>query len=250
MDKPFILITNDDGIYAPGIAALREAMAELGTLFLIAPAHEQSAVGHAITLSEPLRVQEVHKDGRLFGHSVNGAPADCVKLAMFSLLDRKPDLVVSGVNLGENSGINALYSGTVAAAVEGAICGVPSIAVSLDVADIPDFENASRIARRIARQVLAREGQEQLVLNVNIPALPADKIRGIKTTRQCLTGYEERYERRADPRGGTYYWLYGEVTISSDQADTDVAALRAGYVSVTPLQYDMTDYDLVRKISF
>ena len=250
MDKPFILVTNDDGIYAPGIAALRDAMAELGTVFLIAPAFEQSAVGHSITLSEPLRMQEVHKEGVLFGHSVNGAPADCVKLAVFNLLDRKPDLLASGINLGENAGINALYSGTVAAAIEGAICGIPSLAISLEVGDIPDFTYAAHIAKKIAQQVLSSNLPDRLVLNVNIPSRPREQIRGVKTTRMCIAPYNERYECRKDPRGRTYYWLDGEIPSGLEQHDTDLVALRDGYVSVTPLHYDLTDHALTANLTF
>ena len=202
-----ILLTNDDGIYAPGIAALQKALRRLGTVSVVAPMMEQSAVGHSITLVHPLRVIAAERRGKFFGYGVSGAPADCVKLAVQELLKRSVDLVVSGINLGSNAGVNALYSGTVAAAVEGVMLGIPGIAVSMDFCERPEFGPAARIAQRLIEAVVRRGLRPDMLLNVNIPALPLKRIKGIKVTPQSRRMPAEGFERRTDPMGRHYYWI-------------------------------------------
>jgi len=244
-----ILVTNDDGIMAPGLQALRRVMAEVGDVSVIAPTMPQSAVGHAITLTDPIRVHRTKLADGTVGQGVEGSPADSVKLAMLELLKEPPDLVASGVNLGANVGINVLYSGTVAAAVEGAFFGVPSVAVSIEDADAPDFDGAARIARRIVEQWLARNGRGAMLLNINVPDLTPGPPRGVRVAGQSLKGWRERWERRRDPRGRTYYWIAGDPERDDAGADSDTAALAERYVTVTPLQFDLTDRTRLAEIA-
>lgn len=237
---PLILLTNDDGIHAEGLRYLRRAVSALGRVSIVAPESQQSAIGHAITLYEPIRVREVMRDGLFYGYGVQGTPADAVKLALYSLLPRVPDLVISGINDGANVGINVLYSGTVSAATEAAILGVPAMAVSLAQKKDPPFELALPHVETLARLILENGLPPGVALSVNIPALPVDEVRGFKLTRQGLAKFRERYERREDPRGNVYYWLSGEVVPDTSDDATDLAALVDGYVSVTPLFYDLT----------
>ena len=237
-----ILVTNDDGIMAPGLLALRRALADLGHVDVIAPTMPQSAVGHSITLTDPIRVHRVDLGGGVVGQGVEGSPADCVKLAVLELLDAPPDLVASGVNLGANVGINVLYSGTVAAAVEGAFFGVPSVAVSIEDSDSPDFDGAARIARHLIDQWLARANGEATLLNVNVPDLSRGEPKGVRVAGQSLKGWREGWQRRTDPRGRTYYWMVGDPEQEDGGTDSDAAALADGYVTVTPLRFDLTDY--------
>ena len=252
-----ILLTNDDGIYAPGIAALQKALRRLGTVSVVAPMMEQSAVGHSITLVHPLRVIAAERRGKFFGYGVSGAPADCVKLAVQELLKRPAergqgrarlvDLVVSGINLGSNAGVNALYSGTVAAAVEGVMLGIPGIAVSMDFCERPEFGPAARIAQRLIEAVVRRGLRPDMLLNVNIPALPLKRIKGIKVTPQSRRMPAEGFERRTDPMGRHYYWIKPWGRCDGEE-DTDVCALRKGYVTITPLQYDLTSPSLLSEL--
>lgn len=243
-----ILLTNDDGIYAPGIAALHKALRGLGTISVVAPMAEQSAVGHSITLAHPLRTFEAMRRGRFFGFGVSGAPADCVKLAVLELLKRPVDLVVSGINLGSNAGVNALYSGTVAAAVEGVMLGIPSIAVSLEFSERPDFEGVAGITRRLIARLIRYGLRREMLLNVNVPAIPVSQIKGIKITRQSCRMWPEGFERRTDPRGVHYYWIKPWGNNGQDEAGTDVRALQEGYVAITPMQYDMTNPKLLEEL--
>lgn len=247
-DKPKILVTNDDGIYTPGILALYEAMQKVGEPYVVAPDYERSAVGHAITISDPLRVQEVERNGDFFGWAVNGTPADCVKLAAKSILNFRPDLVVSGINQGPNTAINVIYSGTVSAATEGTIMGIPSIAFSLTSFKKSDFSLAKEVAQKIAAAVLQHGIPEGTLLNVNIPALPKEQITGIKITRQGRGRYEEFFEKRIDPMNRTYYWLGGKRLFLDTDEDIDEVATQNGYISVTPLQYDLTDYKMINRL--
>jgi len=237
-----ILVTNDDGIMAPGLLAMRRALADLGRLDVVAPTTPQSAVGHSITLTDPIRAHRVDLGGGVAGQGVEGSPADCVKLAVLELLDEPPALVASGVNLGANVGINVLYSGTVAAAVEGAFFGVPSVAVSIVDSDSPNFEGAARIARRLIDQWLARDVGRTTLLNVNVPDLSRGRPKGVRVTGQSLKGWREGWQRRTDPRGRTYYWMVGDPADEEQGADSDAAALADGYVTVTPLRFDLTDH--------
>ncbi|MEA3366810.1 MAG: 5'/3'-nucleotidase SurE [Planctomycetota bacterium] len=237
-----ILVTNDDGIMAPGLMALRRVLADLGQVAVVAPTVPQSAVGHSITLTDPIRAHRVDLGEGVVGHGVEGSPADCVKLAVLELLDEPPDLVASGVNLGANVGINVLYSGTVAAAVEGAFFGVPSVAVSIEDSDSPDFEGAARIARRLIDQWLARDAGRATLLNVNVPDLSRGTPKGVRVAGQSLKGWREGWQRRTDPRGRTYYWMVGDPEREEEGAGSDAAALAEGYVTVTPLRFDLTDH--------
>lgn len=236
-----ILLTNDDGILAPGLRALRGELARIGEVSVVAPASEQSAVGHSITLMHPLLVEEVHQDGSLYGHAVEGKPADCVKLGLVELVDAMPDLVVSGINAGSNAGINVLYSGTVAAAIEAAFFNVTSIAVSLTLPEIDQYERAARIAVVVIRQILEHKPAAGELFNVNIPSLHEGDPLGVRVARQALVCYRESYEARTDPRGRKYFWLMPDPLIPEDDLEADMTALAHRYVTVTPLQFDLTD---------
>lgn len=246
---PLILLTNDDGIHAEGLRNLKTAMGRLGKVSIVAPESEQSAVGHSITLQDPVRVREVTRDGVFYGHAVRGTPADAVKLALYSLLPRLPDLVVSGINDGANVGINVLYSGTVSAATEAAVLGVPAMAVSLDQKKDPIFTRALPLIESLARRVLTYGLPPGIALNVNVPALPLDEIRGVKLTRQGMFKYQERYEQREDPRGNVYYWLSGETLPDEADEASDLYALKTGYVSVTPLLSDLTAHSQTEQLT-
>lgn len=246
--KATILITNDDGIHAEGILILARALNSDYEVHVVAPEAEMSAVGHAITLSSPLRVHEVRKEGSFFGYAVAGTPADCVKIAIQELLPRVPDVVLSGINLGANLGVNVLYSGTVSAATEGAFLGVPSAAISLATLRDPDFTFAAEFSRSLVRFMLDKGLKKGTALNVNIPAVSADKIRGICFTRQGTARFEEHFERRTDPRGKVYYWLTGETPVENGGSDTDSEALRVNKVSITPIFYDLTCHDELARL--
>jgi 5'-nucleotidase len=237
-----ILLTNDDGIYAPGLRALRTELQKLGEVVVVAPATEQSAVGHSITLLTPLLVQEVLDERNQFlGWAVEGRPADCVKLALCELLAQPPDLLVSGLNAGSNAGINVLYSGTVAAAIEGAFFRRTSIAVSLEYTRPKlDFLSAADLARRVIEQIMAHKPGPGTLFNVNIPSLDKGPVRGIRTVPQNVAPYVERFDRRVDPRGRVYFWTSPGLDCPEPLPDTDVTALREGYITVTPLQFNLT----------
>ncbi|HVA25805.1 MAG TPA: 5'/3'-nucleotidase SurE [Chloroflexota bacterium] len=236
-----ILVTNDDGIFADGIHALFLEMKQLGDVIAIAPASEQSAVGHAITLWNPLRINQVNRHGEFFGYAVNGTPADCVKLAVHAIMDEQPDVIVSGINLGANIGTAVIYSGTVSAATEGTILGIPSIAVSLATFSNPDFKFAAKFARKLAETVIAKGGLPPgILLNVNVPEVVEDHIAGVEVTCNSDSRFEDIFEKRLDPRKRVYYWSAGIEQTYDMTAGTDSAALRANKVSVTPIHLDMT----------
>jgi len=249
LPKPSILVTNDDGIYADGILALKEIMEELGDVTVAAPLAEKSAVGHAITLSDPLRVQEIQRNGSFFGFAVNGTPADCVKLGIHCLMEKKPDLVVSGINLGRNTATNILYSGTVSAASEGTIMGCPSIAVSLTSFTRKEFDYSAKLALALARKVLENGLPAGTLLNVNVPAVPEDEIKGIVMTRQGKGRYEESFDKRVDPINRTYYWLAGKRLILDEGDGVDDLVVEENMVSITPIQYDLTDYSFLKEMN-
>jgi len=241
-DTPRILLTNDDGINAPGLMALYQEMQKLGEVTVVAPDSEKSAVGHAITLSDPLRVWNFEKNGTFFGYAVNGTPADCVKIAYWALLDFKPDLLVSGINLGSNTGINVIYSGTVSAATEGTILNIPSFAISLTTYKNPDFTYAAKFARKLGVQLLERGLPKGTFLNVNVPAVKEEEIRGVVITRQGQAIYEERFDRRIDPQNRVYYWLTGKKVELEEDEEVDDRAILHNKVSITPIHYDLTNY--------
>lgn len=235
-----VLLTNDDGIHAPGLRALYNELHGDFEVQVVAPEVEMSAVGHAITLSSPLRVRTVRLQDGFLGHAVSGTPADCVKIAVQELLEAPPDVVLSGINLGANVGVNVLYSGTVSAATEGAFLGIRSAAISLDTIHDPDYGFAARFSRELIDYLTKNGLRHGTALNVNIPSLPGTQIRGVAITRQGVNRFEERFERRVDPRGNIYYWLTGEIPVEPENPDTDGAALKEKMISITPIHYDLT----------
>ncbi len=247
---PVILITNDDGITAPGIKNLVEAVKGLGKVVVVAPDKPQSGMGHAITIGTPLRLNKVdNMFGEVEAWQTSGTPVDCVKLAVDKVLHRKPDLCLSGINHGANHSINVLYSGTMSAAMEAAIESIPSIGFSLlDYSFEADFSAAREHVFNIAKWVLNNNKEKRLLLNVNIPQLPAAKIKGIKVCRQADAKYKEDFNERKDPHGKNYYWLTGEFLNFDKGKDTDVWALKNGYVSVVPVQFDLTNYTLKKQL--
>ncbi len=240
-----ILLTNDDGFNAPGLRAVWDALSQECDAIIIAPETEQSAVGHAITLATPLKVKEMKEGGALLGYAVSGTPADCVKIAITELLPEPPELVISGINQGSNMGSCVIYSGTVSAATEAALMGVPSIAVSLNSWESKDFNPAAEFIRKIYRKVLEKGLPEGVALNINVPAVPRDQIKGVTVTRQGQSRVIEAFDKRVDPRNNTYYWLAGEMTFTDAEGGTDCEAVESGYISITPIHCDLTRHDLL-----
>jgi 5'-nucleotidase len=235
-----ILLSNDDGIHSPGLAALFHAVKDLGEVIVAAPDSQMSAVGHAITISDPIKVVEINPVEGFRGFAIGGTPADCVKLAVEALLDAPPDLVISGINLGPNAGISVIYSGTVSAATEGTILGIPSMAVSINTFKDPIWDTPARVARRLAEKILTEGLPHDTLLNVNVPNVPFDQLLGYDVTTMARSQFKEVFHRRTDPRGNVYYWMDGEMELAPGQAGTDVQALNAGMVSLTPLCFDLT----------
>lgn len=246
-----ILLTNDDGIHSPGLQVLAAVLAAHHEIVVVAPEHERSATGHAITLHKPLRATPTAMPvaGRVRAWATNGTPADCVVLGVVELVGDRPDLVVSGINVGANLGLDLTYSGTVSGAMEGAILGIPSIAVS--VASFVDvrFDVAAGFVEQLARRVAVHRLPSDALINVNVPNLPREQIRGVALTRQSMRRYLSRLERRTDPRGRHYYWLTGEREPADDQEGTDGWAVARGYISVTPIHLNMTDDRLVEELA-
>lgn len=246
--KPLILVVNDDGINAPGITALTSVAQEFGEVVVVAPDKPQSGMGHAITLDSTLHIKPVIIEG-VKAYSCSGTPVDCVKIAVNKLLDRKPDLIVSGINHGSNSSINIIYSGTMSAALEGSLEDIPSVGFSLLNHSVEaDFSASKHYARKIITQLLNSNHTKNLCLNVNIPNLSTDLIAGIKVCRQAKGNWEEEYDERTDPMGRKYYWLTGKFVCEDDGTDTDEWALANNYVSVVPVQPDVTNYTLLNDI--
>lgn len=235
-----ILLTNDDGIYAPGLAALEHELQKIGSVEVAAPLTEQSGVGHSITYRTPLMAREMFEGDRRRGWAVEGSPADCVKLAITELCRPRPQLVVSGINSGLNAGINVLYSGTVSAAIEGAFFGVTSVAVSLEWDETARYDLAAKLAVPIISQILAQKGPEPQLYNLNIPLAALEKPAEVRVTPMCIAPWGESYERRDDPRGRPYYWATGKQPVPPTDAGTDLSELRAGNITLTPLAFDMT----------
>jgi 5'-nucleotidase len=238
-----ILVTNDDGIYAPGLAALEKEMRRLGDVTVVAPAVEQSGVGHSITVLSPLICKEIYDGDRFRGYAVEGSPADSVKIGVFEFCPVRPDLVVSGVNGGLNAGINVLYSGTVAAAIEGAFFGITSIAVSLEFDEHAKYEQAANLARHVIEQILARKGPGPQLYNLNIPtaALADGRTPELKVVPMDVIRYGEHFIKRQDPKGRTYYWATSDPPPRVAEFETDLTELSKGFVTLTPLQYNMTE---------
>ncbi len=248
---PLILITNDDGVSAPGIRALIAVMAEIGTVVVVAPDKPQSAMGHAITINSTLYLNKISKENDAISeYSCSGTPVDCVKLAVNEILKQKPDLCVSGVNHGSNSSINVIYSGTMSAAVEAGIEGIPAIGFSLlDYDWNADFEQIKSHIRKITLEVLENGLPEGVVLNVNFPKLKKDEIKGIKICRQAKAIWMEKFDKRQTPFGKDYFWLTGEFVNQDQGEDTDEWALANGYVSVVPVQFDLTAHHTIQQLN-
>lgn len=245
--RPTILISNDDGIGSDGIKALAKEIKKFANVIVAAPHTQQSAVGHSITMASPIRVKEVLVFRDFYGYAVEGTPADSIKLAVHTLLkDKKIDLLISGINQGANTAINTLYSGTVSAATEGTILGIPSIAVSLTSYTYTDFSLAARFASRIAKVVLKNGLPKGTLLNVNIPA--TKRIKGVKITKQGKSSWDDTYEVRLDPGNRKYYWLTGSMKKVDKTMEYDVKAVDKGFISITPIQYDLTDYIMYEKM--
>ena len=234
-----ILITNDDGIAAEGLGALERALEGIGRVIVVAPEQEQSASSHAITLDKPLRIKE-HSPSRF---SVSGTPTDCVILAVHGILAKKPDLVVSGINHGPNMGEDVTYSGTVAAAIEGCILGINSMAVSLTTWEGASFDGAASAARQLARALVAMKSGKARLWNVNVPAIPSPAIKGFRVAKLGSRVYNDIIIRQKDPRGKDYFWIGGAEPGWNAGENTDFAAVSAGYVSITPLRLDFTDHE-------
>ncbi len=245
--KPSILICNDDGIDAPGIYALANAIKQIADVTVVAPDKQQSAVGHAITVNQPIRVSKFNKNGEFFGYAVNGTPADCIKLAVRSLLVKsKPDMVISGINHGTNTAVSVIYSGTVSAATEGTILGIPSIAMSLtSYYENADFSFAAKFAAKLALVVQEKGLPKGTLLNVNVPAVSEKEICGVKITKQGKSIWNDEFESRRDPSNKEYFWLKGELIELDEDSDFDQRAILENKVSITPIQYDLTDYKML-----
>jgi 5'-nucleotidase len=236
-----ILVTNDDGVHAPAIDALKRALEPLGRVTVVVPDRDQSATSHSLTLHRPLRIHH-HGDDR---YSVDGTPTDCVLIAYHGLLGQHPDLVVSGINHGPNMGEDVFYSGTVAAAIEGAMQGAPAIAASLVTREPADFIEPARFIRGLAAEVIRRGVKGKQVLNVNMPHRSWGEIRGVRMTRLGTRAYSDTLIEKTDPRGRAYYWIGGQEPVWEQKEGTDVHAVREGYISITPLALDLTDYRAV-----
>lgn len=243
-----ILVSNDDGIDSAGIHALVNSLKEIADVTVVAPHKEQSAVGHAITMQTPLRVFEYHRDGKFFGYAIDGTPADCVKIGIRNIMNEYPDLMVSGINHGSNTAVNIIYSGTVSAAREAAIMDVPSMAVSVTSHSVNDFSFAAEIAKKLALEIHKRGIPKGTMLNVNVPNLPKSEIAGIQITMQGKSKWDDVYEKRVDPYGRNYYWLTGNLIELDDSIEYDQIAIKNNYVSVTPVHFDLTDYDMYKKM--
>lgn len=247
--EPIILVTNDDGVTAPGIRSLIEAVQDLGKVIVVAPDSPQSGMGHAVSITKPLRLDrvDVFDDLNIEAWQSSGTPVDCVKLAHDVVLHRKPDLCVSGINHGSNASINVIYSGTMSAAMEAAIEGIPSAGFSLqDFNFDADFSVAKKVARDVVQRMLQERMPDNFLLNVNIPKVTAENFKGTKICRQADARWAENFEHRKDPRGRAYYWMTGKFENRDQGEDTDIAALNAGYASIVPVRFDLTDEHMKR----
>ena len=248
MNEPKILITNDDGIFSDGIFALWQALSTIGETLVVAPNQERSASSHSITLNDPIRTQHIEIKEGFNGWSVNGTPADCVKIAVRTLSDNLPDLVVSGINHGSNLGKNVLYSGTVSAAAEGTMLGIPSIAISLASNKTDDFDLSKRTAVEIAKFAIERKLPQGTFLNVNIPSCRTNEVKGKKITKQGNQFFDDYYEERLDPRKRSYYWIKGDIVDTDTTYEYDGKAVEDNYISITPMQLTLTNEKYISKI--
>lgn len=243
-----ILLTNDDGIYAEGIFALYSELIKIGKVTVVAPDSEKSSVGHGITLAHPIWVKKVNRKGKFFGYGITGTPADCVKFATHVILKKKPDVVISGINIGQNDGCSVFYSGTVAGAREGALLGIPSMAVSLATFVNPKYSYAAKCGARLTGFLLNMKLTPGTFLNVNVPAISEKKIKGIKVTTQGKIPVHGQFQKRKDPNLRNYYWMTGKMPKTKSTDVTDTHFLHKGYVTVVPIQNDSTDYQILEKL--
>jgi 5'-nucleotidase len=243
-----ILVTNDDGIDSPGIAALKKSLSEIAEVTVVAPRLEQSAVGHGITMQIPLRLQEYYINGNFFGYAVEGTPADCIKMGIRNIMKETPDLVVSGINHGSNTAINIIYSGTVSGAREAAIMDVPSIAISVTNHRAKEFDYAAKITKSLALKIKEHKLPLGTLLNVNVPDLPESEIAGTLITKQGKSRWDDTYEKRTDPYGKDYYWLTGDLMEEDKDLEFDQFAIKQNYVTITPIHFDLTDYETYNKM--
>ena len=243
-NRPLILITNDDSIYSKGIRSLVEAVKDLGQVVVVAPSLPQSGMGHAVTLKDPIRLTPIERfEGVMVSYACSGTPVDAVKIARDMILDRKPDICLSGINHGSNSSINIIYSGTMSAALEAAIEGIPAIGFSLCDHDLDaDFTTSIAVARKLTKEMLREPMPKPSLINVNIPNVHLKDLKGYRVCRQAVAKWEEEFEEREDPRGGIYYWLTGKFVNYDEGHDTDEWALENDYVSIVPIQFDLTNY--------
>jgi len=248
--KPLILISNDDGIEALGVNTLAKEISKFAEVIVAAPHTQQSGTGHALTVANLLRATEIYKGKKFFGYAIEGTPADCVKLAVTTLLkNRKIDLCISGINHGANTAINIIYSGTVSAATEATILGIPSMAVSLGSFTFMDFTPAAKFAAKMAKIVLQKGLPKGTLLNINLPAVPEKKIKGVLLTKQGKSDWDDYYEKRFDPNKKPYYWLIGDHVLSDTTNDLDHKAIMENYISITPIHYDLTDYRMLDELA-
>lgn len=243
-----IILSNDDGFNSEGLRVLRQEVSKFADVLVVAPETEQSAMGHAITLSDPLRVREVREHGELIGYAVKGTPADSVKIAITVLLDEPPEMVISGINRGGNLGTCAIYSGTVSAATEACIMGVPAMAVSLNTFENPDFSPAAEFIGKFVPFILKKGLPEGTVLNINVPAVPKNKIAGTAITRQGKSRVIETFDKRVDPHNNIYYWLAGEMRFDEVDEGTDCEMVSKNYISITPIHYDLTNFKALEEM--
>ncbi len=244
-----ILLTNDDGIYAEGIYSLFKELCKVGKVTVAAPDIERSSVGHGITLAHPIWYRQVKRKGKPFGYGISGTPADCVKFAIAVILKKKPDIVVSGINFGGNEGCSVFYSGTVAGAREGALMGIPSMAISLATFVKPNFFYAAKFGAKLAKGLAKNKLPKGTFLNVNVPSVPRSKIRGVEVTRQSLIPIHGIFKKRRDPNLREYYWMTGKFPTTEKDPQIDTCALSRGYVVITPVHCDMTDYKALKTVS-
>lgn len=246
-NKPLILITNDDGIDSPGIRAISKVMSEIAEIIIVAPDKQQSAVSSALTIQRPLKIHEKYIDDHFFGYAVDGTPADCVKLAFFEILDKKPDLVVSGINHGLNTSINVLYSGTVSGAFEGHIFGVNSIAISHASHNYrKNMSTACDITQKVASKLIRNQNlYSKILLNINVPDLEPQDIKGTKITTLSNSEWIDKYDKRFDPWGNTYFWFAGDYIINDTSPNCDDNAIKEGYISISPLQINFSNHNQI-----
>jgi len=237
-----ILLTNDDGIYADGIYSLYQELEKIGNVTVVAPDSQRSSVGHGITLAHPIWSTKIKRKGKFFGYGISGTPADCVKFAIHVILKKKPDMVVSGINLGTNDGCSVFYSGTIAGAREGALLGIPSLSISLATFVNPDYSYAAKCAAKLARTAFRKGLPKGTFLNVNVPNVKASKIKGIKLTRQGMIPIHGSFKKRTDPSLHDYYWMSGRIPVHTKDDRVDTYAVTNNYVTVTPIGSDLTDY--------